>query len=59
MKYTHWLSDHNKVTQEDFFVETCSHFENYFPPQPKNWHNRTNTKYVRKTKNYFPPEPKN
>jgi hypothetical protein len=39
----------------------CSHFEIYFPPQPKNWHNRTtvlNTKYVRNTNNYFPPEPK-
>jgi hypothetical protein len=22
-KYTHWLADHNKVTQEDFFVETA------------------------------------
>ncbi len=32
-----------------------------FPPQQKNWHNRTTvsyTKYVRNTKNYFPPEPK-
>ncbi len=39
----------------------CSHFENYFPPQPKNWHNRTTvlyTKYLRNTKYYFPPEPK-
>jgi hypothetical protein len=35
MKYTHRLADHNKVTQLDFFVETCSHFENYFPPEPK------------------------
>ncbi len=62
MKYTHRLADHNKVTQYDFFVETCSHFENYFPSQLKNWHNRTTvlyTKYVRNTKNYFPPEPKN
>ena len=61
MKYTHWLADHNKVTQKYFFVETCSHFENYFLPQQKNWHNRTTvlyTKYVRNTKNYFPPEPK-
>jgi hypothetical protein len=32
LKYTHWLVDHNKVTtQYGFFVETCSHFENYFP----------------------------
>jgi hypothetical protein len=34
---------------------------NYFPPQPKNWHNGTTvlyTKYVCNTKNYFPPEPK-
>jgi hypothetical protein len=23
MKYTHWLADHNKVTQYDFFVETA------------------------------------
>ncbi len=23
-----------------YFVETCSHFENYFPPQPKNSHSR-------------------
>ncbi len=23
LKYTHWLSDHNKVTQWDFFVETA------------------------------------
>ncbi len=33
-----------------------------FPPQQKNWRNRTTvlvTKYVRNTKNYFPPEPKN
>ena len=40
----------------------CSYFENYFPPQLKNWHKRTTvlyTKYVRNTKNYFPPEPKN
>jgi hypothetical protein len=62
MKYTHWLADHNKVTQQDFFVEICSHFEIYFPPQQKNWHNRTivlHTKYVRNTKHYFPPEPKN
>jgi hypothetical protein len=22
MKYKHWLADQNKVTQEDFFVET-------------------------------------
>jgi hypothetical protein len=32
-----------------------------FPPQQKNWHNRTTVlyiKYVRDTKNYFPPEPK-
>ncbi len=62
MKYTRWLADHNKVTQQELFVETCSHFEIYFPPQPKNWHNRTTvlyTKYIRNTKNYFPPEPKN
>ncbi len=62
MKYTHWLADQNQVTQQDFFVETCSPFEIYFPPQPKNWHNRTTvlyTKYVCNTKNYFPPEPKN
>ena len=40
----------------------CSHFENYFLPQPENWHNRTTvlyTKYVRNTKNYFQSEPKN
>jgi hypothetical protein len=40
----------------------ASHFENYFPPQPINWHNCTTvlyTKYVRNTKNYFRPEPKN
>ncbi len=39
-----------------------SHFENYFVPQPKNWHNRTTvlyTKYVCNTKHYFLPEPKN
>ncbi len=33
-----------------------------FPPQQKNWHNRTTVlhiKYIRNTKNYFPPEPKN
>jgi hypothetical protein len=30
-KYTHRLSDHNKITWSDFFVETCSHFEKYFP----------------------------
>jgi hypothetical protein len=35
MKHIHWLADHNKVTQQDLFVDTCSHFENYFPPQPK------------------------
>ncbi len=32
-----------------------------FPPQQKNWHNRTTvlyTKYVCNTKIYFPPEPK-
>jgi hypothetical protein len=61
MKYTHQLVDHNKVTQYFFFVETCSHFENYFPPQPKNLHNRATvlyTKYVCNTKNYFPPKPK-
>ncbi len=32
-----------------------------FPPQLKNWQNRTTvlyTKYVCNTKNYFPPEPK-
>ncbi len=61
MKHTHRLADHNKVTQLDLFVETCSHFENYFPPQPKICHNRTTvlyTKYVRNTKNYFLPEPK-
>ncbi len=23
-----------------YFVETCSHFENYFLPQPKNWRYR-------------------
>ncbi len=60
MKYTHWLADHNKVTQKEF--KRCSHFENYFLPQPKNCHNRTTvlyTKYVRNTKNYFLPEPKN
>ncbi len=59
MKYTHQLADHNKVTQQDFFVEMCSYLENYFPPQPKNWHSRTSilyTKYVRYTKNYFLPE---
>ncbi len=61
MKYTHQLSDHTKVTQLVFFVETCSHFENYFPPQPKDWHNRTAVlyTYVRNTKNYLQPEPKN
>ncbi len=62
MKYTHWLADHNKVTQKDLSVETRSHFENYFPPQPKNWYNCTTvlyTKYVCNTKNYIPPEPKN
>jgi hypothetical protein len=30
MKYTRQLVDHNKVSQYDFFVETCSHYENYF-----------------------------
>ncbi len=45
MKYTHWLADYNKVTQLDFFVEMCSDFEIYFPPQPKNWHNRTTVMY--------------
>ena len=25
----------------------CSHFENYFPPQPKNWHNRTTLLYTK------------
>jgi hypothetical protein len=33
-----------------------------FPPQQKNWHNRTTelyTKYVRNTKKYIPPESKN
>jgi hypothetical protein len=35
IKYTHWLADHNKVTQYDFIVEICSHFENYFPLHPK------------------------
>ncbi len=34
IKYTHWLADHNIVTQYFFFIETCSHFENYFPLQP-------------------------
>ncbi len=24
----------------------CSHFENYFLPQPKNWHNRTTVLYI-------------
>ncbi len=45
-----------------FFVEMFPHFEIYFPPQPKNWHNRTTvlfTKYICNTKNHFPPEPKN
>ncbi len=47
MKYTHWLADHNKVPNPiRFFVETCSHFENYFTPQPKNWHNRTTVLYI-------------
>jgi hypothetical protein len=69
MKYTHRLADHNKVTQQELFVETAHrkskgvlNFENYFPPQPKNIHNCTTalyTKYVRNTKNYFPSEPKN
>ncbi len=62
MKYTHRIVDHNKVTQQDIFVETCLHFENYFLSQPQNWHNRTTvlyTMYVRNTKNYFLPEPKN
>ncbi len=61
MKYTHRVVDHNKVTQYNFFVDWCSHFENYFMPQPKNWHNRTTvlyTKYLRNTKKYFPSEPK-
>ncbi len=60
MKNTHWLADHKKEPNEIFFVETCSHLENNFPQQPKNWHNRTTelyTKYIRNTKNYFPPEP--
>ena len=55
MRYTHRLANHNKVTQKDFFVETCSHFKNYFLPQPKNWHNRTTvlyTKNIRNTRNY-------
>ncbi len=62
MEYTHWLADYNIVTQWVFFLETCSQFENYFPPQPKNWHNRTTvlyTIYVRNPKHYFLPEPKN
>ncbi len=63
LKYTHWLADYNKVTQEDFIVETCSHFENYFPLQPRADTTAqlycTLSMYVRNTKNYFPPEPKN
>ncbi len=45
-----------------YFVETCSYFEKYFLPQPKNWHNPTTvlyTKYVRKVNNCFPLGPKN
>ena len=61
MKYAHRLADHNKVTQLEFFVETCSHFENFFLPQPKNWHNRTTvlyTKYIRNAKKLFPARTK-
>ncbi len=28
------------VPTVSYFVETCSHFENYFLPQPKNWRSR-------------------
>ena len=28
-KYRHRLADHKKVTQQEFFVERCSHFETY------------------------------
>ncbi len=63
IKYTHRLADHNKVTQSDFIVETCSHFENYFPLQPNTDTTAqlycTLSMYVRNTKNYFPPEPNN
>ncbi len=63
----------NKEAEVDFFFvavfgkskcdwpKRCSHFENYFLPQTKNWHNRTTVlynKYVCNTKNYFPPEQK-
>jgi hypothetical protein len=63
----------NKEAEVDFFFEAvfgkskCDcpkryfHFENYFPPQTKNWHNCITVlynKYICNTKNYFLPEPK-
>ncbi len=62
MKNTHRLADHKKYPNKIFLLKTCSHLENDFPPEPKNWHNRTTvlyTKYIHNTKNYFQPEPKN
>ncbi len=34
------LFAHVSCTYLLYFVETCSHFENYFPPQPKNSRSR-------------------